>query len=52
MSKKKKKDLEKKKNSRQDPSYRPGASFINVAYAQKKAYTTLYAHSGIYKKRT
>ena len=31
---------------------RPGASLINVAYAQKKAYATLYAHRGIYKKRT
>lgn len=30
--------------------WRPGASFINVAYAQKKASATLYAHRGIYKK--
>ena len=31
---------------------RPGASFINVAYAQKKAYATLYAIVEIYKKQT
>jgi len=29
-----------------------GASFINVAYAQKKAYAALYAIVGIYKKQT
>ena len=29
-----------------------GASFLNIAYAQKKAYATLYAYRGIYKKRT
>ena len=31
---------------------RPGASFINVVYTQKNAYAILFAHHGIYEKRT
>jgi len=31
---------------------RPGASFTNITYTQKKAYAAHYAIIGIYKKKT